>query len=130
VELAYDTIPNSKPADIPSILPMLGKESLAKSKSNPKSSTSKKSYVQASKSSVEEVIHIKDAFLSLLTQKIIEISNIVNKSNPVKPKINMTTKRPSKKQIIVPMSETMLTLLNVILTSISTLSIGILKMPI
>jgi len=124
------SIPNSKPADIPSILPMLGKESLAKSKSNPKSSTSKKSYVQASKSSVEEVIHIKDAFLSLLTQKIIEISNIVNKSNPVKPKINITIKRPSKKQIIVPMSETMLTLLNVILTSISTLSIGILKMPI
>jgi len=74
------SIPNSKPADIPLIPPMLGKESLAKSKSNPKSSTSKKSYAQASKSSVEEVIHIKDAFPSLLTQYCQQIKSSQTKN--------------------------------------------------
>jgi len=55
---------------------------------------------------VEDIIHIKDVFLKLPTKKVIEINDIVNnKTGQAKPKINMTTKDPSRKQIIIPMSE-------------------------
>ena len=52
-----------------------------------------------------EVLKIKKALLALNVKKINQINNIV-KGNP-KPKlqIQMTTKGPSRKQIIVPMSK-------------------------
>jgi len=65
----------------------------------------KESYAQASKINVEDVTHIKDTFLTVFSKKIAEINNIINKSSSVKPKINMTTKRPLRKQVIVPMNE-------------------------
>jgi len=55
---------------------------------------------------VENIICIKDAFPKLPTKKVIEINDIVNnKTGQAKPKINMTTKGPSRKQIIISMSE-------------------------
>lgn len=54
---------------------------------------------------MEDIIHIKNAFLSLLIKKIVEVNNIFNKSKSVKPWIKMTTKRLLRKQIIVLMDK-------------------------
>ena len=54
--------------------------------------------------SVEDIIHIKEVFLTVLPKKIVEI-NIINKSGSVKPKVNMTTKKPLRKQVFIPISE-------------------------
>ena len=48
----------------------------------------------------EVQIHIKDMFLTTSPKKIAEI-NIINKSGIVKPKTKMTTKEPSRKQVII-----------------------------
>ena len=65
------------------------------------------SYAQASKSSINtnEVLKIKETFPSLNAQKIEQVNNIVNDQNKLKPHIRMTTKGPSRKQIIIPMSD-------------------------
>ena len=44
-------------------------------------------------------------FPTLLPKKIIEVNNVINKSNIVKPKIKMTTKRSLRKQIVISMSQ-------------------------
>jgi len=44
-------------------------------------------------------------FPTLTLKKIVEVNNIINKLSIVKPKIKMTTKRPSRKQVIIPMGE-------------------------
>jgi len=78
---------------------------LAKSKFSKNVNNYKKSYAQASRSNVEDVIHIKDAFPKLPTKTVIEINDIVNnKAGLKKPKINMTTKGSLRKQIIIPMN--------------------------
>jgi len=43
-------------------------------------------------------------FPTISPKKIVEI-NIINKSGTVKPKTKMTTKEPLRKQVIIPMSE-------------------------
>ena len=65
-----------------------------------------KSYAQASKSSIStsEVLKIKETFPSLNAQKIDQVNNIVNGQNKPKLHIKMTTKGPSRKQVIIPMS--------------------------
>ena len=65
-----------------------------------------KSYTQASKTLINtsEVLKIKETFLSLNAQKIDQVNNIVNGSNKPKLRIRMTTKGPSRKQVIIPMS--------------------------
>ena len=65
-----------------------------------------KSYTQASKPTVNmsEVLKIKEAFPSLNAQKIDQVNNIVNGQNKAKPRIKMTTKGPSRKYVIIPMS--------------------------
>jgi len=65
-----------------------------------------KSYAQASKTSVNtsEVLKIKEMFPSLNAQKIDQVNNIINGQSKPKPHIKMTTKRLSRKQIIIPMS--------------------------
>jgi len=69
-------------------------------------SSNKELYAQASKISIEDVICIKDMFPTASPKKIVEINNIINKSISVKPKIKMTMKGPSRKQVIVLMSKT------------------------
>ena len=76
--------------------------------------TSTKSYVQAPKLSytqalkpstnTNEVIKIKNMFPTLNAQKIDQIQKIVNGAPKPKPCIQMTTKGPSWKQVIIPMS--------------------------
>ena len=65
----------------------------------------KKSYAQVSKKNIEDVLKIKEAFFHLFNIKIINVVNIFNsKENKTKPRINITTKGPSRKQVIVPIS--------------------------
>ena len=64
------------------------------------------SYAQASKQTVNtyKVLKIKEAFPALNTEKINQINNIVKDNPKPKPCIQMTTKGPSRKQVIIPMS--------------------------
>ena len=71
-----------------------------------KNNSSGKSYAQASKLSINtsEVLKIKETFLSLSAKKIDQVNSIVNSQNKPKPHIQMTTKGPSRKQVIISMS--------------------------
>jgi len=64
-----------------------------------------KSYTQASKqnTSMSDIIKIKETFPSIRAKKIDQINNIVNGSSKPKPRIQMTTKSLSRKQVIIPM---------------------------
>jgi len=90
---------------IPSAL--ISSSDLSKSNKSKLTNTinNKKLYTQALKINIEDVIHIKDIFPTLSPKKIVDINNIINKSNMVKLKINMTTKRPSRKQVIILMTK-------------------------
>jgi len=78
------------------------KSILAKSKYFKKSSTTNTdnkstnySYAQASKDSIKDIAKIKNNFMRLFTQKVIDIHKVLNNTNKKeKPKINMTTKGP------------------------------------
>jgi len=75
-----------------------------KNKNTPNST---KSYAQASKSPANtvEVLKIKEVFPTLNTKKIDQVNNIVKGISRLKPKIQMTTKGLSRKQVIIPMSK-------------------------
>jgi len=89
----------------PVILPILSKEFLAKLKLNNKTNNTKKSYMQAFKNNIKDIIYIKEVFLKLPTKKVVKINDIINnnKMDLVKPKINMTTKELSRKQVVISM---------------------------
>jgi len=96
----------TNPANIsripPPIPPRPSASVLAKSKHH----KNIKSFAQATKGSTEDILKIKEAFPKLPTKKIIEMHNIAHDTNKkIRPKINMTTKGPSRKQIIIPMSQ-------------------------
>ena len=65
-----------------------------------------KLYTQAFKTPINtlEVLKIKEMFLFLNAYKINQVNNIVNGQSKPKPCIKMTTKGPSRKQIIILMS--------------------------
>jgi len=64
-----------------------------------------KSYAQASKQNVSmaNVIKIKETSSSVGAKEINQINNIVKGSSKSKPHIQITTKGPSRKQVIIPM---------------------------
>ena len=64
------------------------------------------SYTQVLKqtANTSEVLKIKEAFPALNAKKIDQISNIIKGNPKLKPHIQMTTKDPFRKQVIVPMS--------------------------
>ena len=66
-----------------------------------------KSYAQASKlpTTMSDTLKIKEAFLTLNTKKIDQVNNIIKGNPKLKPKIQMTTKGPSRKQVIISMSK-------------------------
>ena len=73
-----------------------------------KLSNVKKSYAQTSKANislnVEDILYIKEVFPTLSADKVTRIIKVKNSSKEQKKsKINMMTKRPSKKQNIIPM---------------------------
>jgi len=65
-----------------------------------------KSYAQASKTapSTAEVLKIKEYFPALNAKKIDQVNNIVKGGEKPKPRLHSTTKGPSRKQVIIPMS--------------------------
>ena len=81
-------------SDIPIAPSQLSKESLAKLKQSklPTRTNNKKSYAQASKLNVKDIICIKNAFPNFPLKKIIEVNNILNILKLVKSYIKMTTK--------------------------------------
>ena len=66
-----------------------------------------KLYAQISKApaNTSEVLKISKAFSALNAEKIDQINNIIKKVAKPKPKIQMTTKGPLRKQVIIPMSK-------------------------
>jgi len=65
-----------------------------------------KSYAQASKqtASTSKVLKIKESFLVLNTNQINRVNNIIKGNPKPTPHIQMTTKGPSRKQVIIPIS--------------------------
>ena len=63
-------------------------------------------YAQATKMSANtsDVLKIKEAFPALDANKLDQVNNIVKGNPKPKPRIQMTTKGPSRKQVIIPMS--------------------------
>jgi len=106
IDIEVNNIPH--PANISKIPPpipprpsatILAKSKLAKSK------LGSKSFARATKGSAEDILKVKEAFPKLAPSKIIEIHNITQGINyKACPKLNMTTKGPSRKQVIIPMS--------------------------
>ena len=75
----------------------------------PKPSNIKKSYAQASKSNlskVKDILRVKEAFPSLSADKVRKILKVKNSSESKKKlKLNMTTRGPSRKEDIIPMTK-------------------------
>ena len=97
----------------PQLSPRPSKEVLEKSKFHGRNAPGKEkktteiaklSYVQVSSKSVNNILKIKENFPELSNKKIKELNRLIfNKSEKPKPKINMMTKGPSRKQVITPM---------------------------
>ena len=71
----------------------------------------KKSYVEASKtnnlSNIEDVIRVKEAFPELSADEVGKMLKAKNSNGGTKkPKINMTTRGQSRREIIIPMAKT------------------------
>ena len=66
----------------------------------------RKLYAQASQRTINirEVLKIEETFLNFQAKKIENIQKIINGEDKPKPKINMTTKGPSRKQVIISMN--------------------------
>ena len=84
----------------------LSNKLMVKNNVNSNTINSDKSYTQATKTSNKtlDVLKIKDMFPSLNAQKVDQVNNIVNGQAKPKPHIKMTTKDPSRKQVIISMS--------------------------
>jgi len=54
---------------------------------------------------MSNVLKIKEAFPALNAKKINQVNSIVKGNLKSKPKIQMTTKGPLRKQVIIPMSK-------------------------
>jgi len=70
----------------------------------------KKSYTQASKSNVscniEDILQVKEVFPALSVNKVGKILKIKNsRENSKKPRINITTRGLSRKEVIIPMAK-------------------------
>jgi len=70
----------------------------------------KKSYTQASKANIllniDDILHIKEAFLSLSADEVGKMIKAKNSSEgQKKPRINMMMRGPSRKQVIIPMAK-------------------------
>jgi len=80
-------------------------------KKAPKPMITKKSYVQASKAnislSIEDVIQVKEVFSTLSADEVGKMLKAKNSSRSTKkPKINMTTRRQSRREVIISMTKT------------------------
>ena len=78
-------------------------------KKDPKPSNIKKSYAQASKSNllhIEDIVRVKKVFPALLADEVGKVLKIKNsRKGNKKPRINMTTRGPSRKEVIILMAK-------------------------
>ena len=78
-------------------------------KKDPKPSNMKKSYAQASKSNllrIKDIVRVKEAFSALSADEVGKVLKIKNSGEGnKKPKINMTTRGPSRKEVIILMAK-------------------------
>jgi len=98
---------SSLPSPIPAKFPKEVNKIFKYFKRNPFFSQ-KKSYTQVLSrytNVVRETLKIKEAFPSLQNKKIEQVQKIISGEGKPKPQINMTTKTPSHKQVIIPMNE-------------------------
>ena len=69
----------------------------------------KKSYAQASKSNllhIEDIVRVKEVFPALLADEVRKILKIKNsRKGNKKPRINMMTRGPSRKEVIILMAK-------------------------
>ena len=65
---------------------------------------SSKPFTQFSVPMTSKILKTKEMFSKLQVSKIDNIHKIINSVGKPKPKVNMTTKRLSRKQVIIPMS--------------------------
>ena len=106
--LASTPTTSSAPLPSPSVdVPPINKNNKSINKKESKPSNIRKSYAQVSKlnvlSNIENILQIKDAFLSLSAGEVDKMMKAINGSKgKKKPSINMTTRRSSRKQVIVP----------------------------
>jgi len=64
----------------------------------------RKSYTQALLPKTSKILKIKEIFPKLQVNKIENIHKIINGDSKSRPRLNMTTKNPSRKQIIISIS--------------------------
>ena len=78
-------------------------------KKDPKPSNMKKSYAQASKSNllhIEDIVRVKEVFPALLANEVGKVLKIKNsRKGNKKPRINMMTRGPSRKEVIILMAK-------------------------
>jgi len=99
---------------LPQLSPRLSKKVLAKSKFYGKNTPSKNKkaakfgkplYTQVLSKNIGNILKIKENFSELSNKKIEKINkSIFGKTDKPKPRINMMTRGPSHKQIIIPIS--------------------------
>jgi len=89
------------PKEVKDIMKFFKKIENSKGKEN-----KKKSYMQPSSldNIVRKLLKIKEAFSNLQGKKIENIQKIINRDDKLKPRLNMTTKKPLCKQVIIPMN--------------------------
>ena len=54
---------------------------------------------------IKEIVKIKENLLNILTKKIEEVYKVINKTRKERPKINMTFRSPSQRQVLVPINQ-------------------------
>ena len=103
VKLSYISV-------LPSLIPAKSLKEINKIskffKKNP-TSKEKKSYAQVSAkvtNTTRDTLKIKETFSNLQNKKIELVQKIISGEGKLKPCINITTKGPSQKQVIIPMS--------------------------
>ena len=69
-------------------------------------SNPRESYIQVTRSNMSSIFKLKENYSILLLEKIKTIHKMITNMDKAKPCIRMTTKDPSRKQIIIPMSKT------------------------
>ena len=74
-----------------------------KGKKDNKSSTGKATFAQITKNNVENLLKLREAFPVLPAKKIIELNFQGNNTKEKKTKTRITTKGPSRKNVLIPM---------------------------
>jgi len=58
-------------------------------------------YTQTFSLNIKEIVKIKENFPNLSTKKIEKVYKVINKTRKERPKINMNSKGPSQRQVLV-----------------------------